>query len=128
MKARLRRRPAIGRPSVVAQVGATFLERGRARAIVTLGREQRVAAADAVIEGLGEGAGVDAPVHHIELATARGRPSARGQSVDRRPGLIFGVVMGNDAAIDEPALEAFAPGPQAPFKTVALDIDKAGQH
>src|ERR1700729_2559856 len=76
-------------PAMVAQISPTFLEWGRAGAIVTFRREQRVADADAVIKGLGERPRINAPVQHIELATAGGRPPPRGQGVDRSPCLIF---------------------------------------
>src|ERR1700691_3290260 len=52
--------------TVAAQIRAPLLKRSRGRAVVTLGSEEGMSAADAIIKRLGEGARVDPPVHDVE--------------------------------------------------------------
>jgi hypothetical protein len=111
MNAKFKRRPAIGRPLMATQIGATLLKRGRARSVIAFRREQRMATAHAIVQRLGEGAGIDAPLQRVDLAAAGRRPAPRGQGVDRLPGLIFGVVVGNNASIDQPVLKSLTPCP-----------------
>src|ERR1700677_1587451 len=113
---------------MAAQISPTLFERGSARSVIAFRREQRMATADAVVKRLSECARVNSPTKDVELAAAGRRPFARGQSVDRRPGLIFRVVMRDDAAIDKPSLESFTPSPYPPFKTIPLHVNKPGQH
>src|ERR1700722_19557661 len=113
---------------MVAQICPPLFEWRGARSVIAFGREQPMTTPDPIVEGLRKGAGIDAPLNDVDLATAGGRPAPRGQSVDRRPGSIFGVVVRNDAAINEPSLESLAPSPKTPFQPISLNVDKPSQH